>query len=506
MDEIIIIDSFSTDKTLEYIKELDVNKKITVIQKKWENDYAKQRNFYLEYIKKNIFPKHRNDLYYLRVDADEVYLDGWLEKAKEVIEENPDYTGLRGNFYSLTQDYNHLDTKQPTESRVSLFKYAPDLIYTKTLHEWPIHSFSKLPFYGNPRDDKGMGIHYMPGYQYLHYSWCDPVRCFQKAKNYTKIYVEQGTETKEHLANMTPTKDSWWWDKKSDIKYKGKLPAVFTKFGLLEGQENPEEQDSATKISVYTIVKNAVKFDYPIIEAIRSILPIADEVVVNLGDSDDGTQGLLHKAFDGTDKVKFFNSVWEGRDKGTLFLRNQSNITKDRCKNEICLYLQADEVYNEEDYDEILATAKLLSERQDLVGVTFKWLHFDGIPTYVNKNSYPVEVRLIKKNALESIGDAQSMGLIDAGLLNVMALPTRLWNSKARVYHYGWLRKPEKMLAKLQSFDGFYHNDQEMILMHGKDNEKFPDGRYDYGKKIPNFFENHPYVMYNRIRRYERNS
>ena len=37
------------------------------------------------------------------------------------------------------------------------------------------------------------------------------------------------------------------------------------------------------KVSGFTICKNIVKFDYPIMEAIRSALPMVDEFVVNVG-------------------------------------------------------------------------------------------------------------------------------------------------------------------------------------------------------------------------------
>ncbi len=506
VDQIIFVDAFSEDKTLEYVREIDVDNKITIIQNKWPDNYAKQRNIYLDYIKKNIYPKHRNDLYYLRVDADEVYMDGWLGKAREVISENPDYEGFRGNFYSFTQDYNSLDTKQPVESRVSLFKYSPDLQYSKELHEWPIRTSSNIPAYGNPFDDKNLGIYYMPGIQYLHYSWCDPIRCFQKAKNYTKVYVKQGTETQDHLDNMTPTKDSFWWDKKSDIKYKGKLPSVFQKYGLLEGQENPEElENDKPKISVYTFIKNAIRFDYPAVEAIRSILPIADEVIVNLGDSDDGTQGLLHKVFDGVEKVKFFDSIWETREKGTLFLRNQSNLAKDKCKNELALYLQSDEIYSEEDHDKILSAAKVLSERQDLVGATFSWRHFDGDFGSLNPDSYPAEVRLIKKDQLESIGDAQSMGLLAANKNNVMAFKDLLLETDVRVFHVGWSREPKKMLDKLKNFDSFYHDDNWLKEQYKDQDVKHPNGCYNYGsrdKHIENK-DNLPYVLFPRVKKFE---
>jgi hypothetical protein len=45
------------------------------------------------------------------------------------------------------------------------------------------------------------------------------------------------------------------------------------------------------QISGFTFVRNAIKYDYPIVEAVRSILPLCDEVVVAVGDSDDDTLG-----------------------------------------------------------------------------------------------------------------------------------------------------------------------------------------------------------------------
>ena len=47
------------------------------------------------------------------------------------------------------------------------------------------------------------------------------------------------------------------------------------------------------KITGVTIIKDAIKNDYPIVEAITSILPLVDEMVVSIGQSDDGTEDLI---------------------------------------------------------------------------------------------------------------------------------------------------------------------------------------------------------------------
>ena len=43
------------------------------------------------------------------------------------------------------------------------------------------------------------------------------------------------------------------------------------------------------KISAFTFIRNGTIFGFPYSESIRSVLPIVDEFVVNVGDSDDDT-------------------------------------------------------------------------------------------------------------------------------------------------------------------------------------------------------------------------
>ena len=47
------------------------------------------------------------------------------------------------------------------------------------------------------------------------------------------------------------------------------------------------------KVAGFTFIKNALIYDYPIVEAIQSILPLCDEVVVAVGKSEDKTLELI---------------------------------------------------------------------------------------------------------------------------------------------------------------------------------------------------------------------
>ena len=102
------------------------------------------------------------------------------------------------------------------------------------------------------------------------------------------------------------------------------------------------------KISGFTFVKNAMKYDYPVVESIRSLLPLVDEMVIDLGDSEDDTEGLI-KAI-GSDKMKMFHSVWDKNlREGGKVLAVETDKAMDAVSPDAdwLFYIQADEVIHE---------------------------------------------------------------------------------------------------------------------------------------------------------------
>ena len=63
------------------------------------------------------------------------------------------------------------------------------------------------------------------------------------------------------------------------------------------------------KVTGFTFIKNALTYDYPIVEAIKSILPICNDFVVAVGKSDDETLKLI-KSID-KDKIKIIETEWD---------------------------------------------------------------------------------------------------------------------------------------------------------------------------------------------------
>ena len=63
------------------------------------------------------------------------------------------------------------------------------------------------------------------------------------------------------------------------------------------------------KVVGFSFIRNAVKFDYPIVESITSILPICDEFIIALGNSDDNTEDLI-KSID-SNKIRIIHTTWD---------------------------------------------------------------------------------------------------------------------------------------------------------------------------------------------------
>ena len=47
------------------------------------------------------------------------------------------------------------------------------------------------------------------------------------------------------------------------------------------------------KVSAFTFIKNGQVLGYPFLQSIKSVLPIVDEFVINVGESEDDTLALI---------------------------------------------------------------------------------------------------------------------------------------------------------------------------------------------------------------------
>ena len=211
------------------------------------------------------------------------------------------------------------------------------------------------------------------------------------------------------------------------------------------------------KVSGFTIARNAIKLGYPIEESLRSLLPLVDELVVAVGDSEDATWELV--AGIGDPKLKPFRTTWDiTKREGGAVLAEQTNLALARCTGDWAVYLQTDELLHE---DEIKGIRSRLEQHLNspIEGLSFSYLHFYGSYRTVQDNWcrwYWREVRAVKTGrGIVSVGDAAGFKIELNGRLRRLIRA----DSGAHVYHYGWARPPAVMSEKRQHVQGFYQGD-----------------------------------------------
>lgn len=253
------------------------------------------------------------------------------------------------------------------------------------------------------------------------------------------------------------------------------------------------------KVSGFTILRHGEKFDYPFLESLRSLLPLVDELVINVGLGEDGTLDRLIRFAEeeGGGKIILFESHWPLDDpekrRGGQILSEQTNLALDRCSGDWCIYLQADEVLHEQDFPEIRRTMEENLHDPDVHGLLFRYVHFYGSFDVVrnSRGAYRREVRIIKRESgARSIGDAQSFRLQNGAKPNVVLM-------KAAIYHYGWVRPPEVMKEKTFFMDTLYHGAKTPDKGATSTGENY---RYKKIWGLYPFRQTHPKFMLDRIR------
>ncbi|HOY31372.1 MAG TPA: hypothetical protein PKW80_05800 [Bacteroidales bacterium] len=247
------------------------------------------------------------------------------------------------------------------------------------------------------------------------------------------------------------------------------------------------------KVSGFTFIKNALIYDYPVVEAIRSVLPLCDVFVVAVGKSDDNTCQLINNI--DKSKIKIIETVWDEtlREGGKVLARETDKAFAEiPGDSDWAFYIQGDEVIHEKYYDMIRQGLQKYKDQQQVDGLLFKYKHFYGSYDYVGASPrwYRNEVRIIRNDrTIYSFRDAQGFRKGDNQLLRVKPLD-------AYIYHYGWVKEPVAMQRKQENFNKLWHDDN-WIERHIEKTEKF-----DYSKNpdylVP-FTETHPRVMEDRI-------
>lgn len=257
------------------------------------------------------------------------------------------------------------------------------------------------------------------------------------------------------------------------------------------------------KISGFTMGKNAHKLYYPMRYSIESILPIVDEFVVVLGDSDADDRTREEVLAIGSDKIRIIDTVWdiEKFPRG-MEHAHQTDLAKEACTGDWLFYLQSDEVVHEKDLEAIQSRCRELQDDFEVEGLLFRYLHFWGDYDHLQDNHcwYRHEIRIIRNDpVIHSWESAQSFRKIPGfdGLHYRQQEGTyklRVAEVDADIYHYGWVRPPSVMQKKIKAFQTNHRGEQKVKEMEA---EHYYDRQFDYGNlsALTRFRGSHPAVM-----------
>jgi len=245
------------------------------------------------------------------------------------------------------------------------------------------------------------------------------------------------------------------------------------------------------KVTGFTFIRNAVKNDYQVVEAITSILPLCDEFIVAVGNSEDGTRELVTGI--GSAKIKIIDTVWDDtlKEGGKVFgLETNKALDAVMADTDWAFYIQGDEVIHEKYLPLLKKEMEDNLNDPEIEGLLLKYIHFYGSYDYYGdtRRWYRREIRVIKNiKGMRSYKDAQGFRLNDEKIKVKLV--------DAYVYHYGWARPPEGLTNKGRNYNKYYHDDDW--------NKKYMTETYefDYGNadRIKQFKGTHPAVMLNRI-------
>jgi len=261
------------------------------------------------------------------------------------------------------------------------------------------------------------------------------------------------------------------------------------------------------KVSGFMFIRNAVQYDYPVLESIQSVLPLCDEFIINECSSYDDTLKLLATLND--PKIRIIHSDWDLSGKRSCNnFSTHTNRALDECTGDWRIYMQADEVWHEKDHNLIRSTMDRYVDDVRIKAIALNWKHFWGGYWKLKPKdaAYPTEVRIIKNDPrIRSYGDAQGFNYGSQGMNIDKPASGHTHLADAYVYHYGWSRDPVTMFKKAKDFDEYYHPKAQCADRRKEWEQTDPDALiFNYGDwgmdfGSPGDYHLHPAVMKHRI-------
>ena len=215
------------------------------------------------------------------------------------------------------------------------------------------------------------------------------------------------------------------------------------------------------KISAFTFIKNGQILGYPFLQSIQSILPIVDEFIINVGESEDETLKIIQSIKD--KKIRIIESKWNDsmKDRGYVY-GQQKMIAQFNCTGDWAFYIEGDEVYHEEDLKQIKKSMEthLNDSNVEALVVNFKHFYGNANTTLNSPGWYRSEARIIKNSVRSYAPDGLFWLVLDS---NKKGRYPRAKKIGVTCYHYGWVRSEKQMNLKSSKVQKYWGGDPVII-------------------------------------------
>ena len=194
------------------------------------------------------------------------------------------------------------------------------------------------------------------------------------------------------------------------------------------------------KISIYTYLRNGLFLDYHAVQMLKHHLPLADEIIVNEGFSDDGTYEAIK---DIDPKVRIFRRHWDDVPPGETWWGVLSDEAREKCTGDWCIKLDADEFIPEWEFDRI--RQMLGRAERDLFPIRFKnfYANYRVLHARPERTMWPAWKFAIHRNlpTVHAVGDGSSV-----------KIGSEAWDDVApdavELHHFGAVRHPARLRQK----------------------------------------------------------
>ena len=242
------------------------------------------------------------------------------------------------------------------------------------------------------------------------------------------------------------------------------------------------------KVSAFTFIKNGGILGYPFIQSIKSILPIVDEFVINVGSGEDNTLEVIQAIND--PKIRIIQSCWNDNMKNRGYVYGQQKmVAQFNCTGDWAFYIEGDEIYHENDLDRIYMSMKENLDNPEVEALIFDFYHFYG-----NANSYldspgwyRSEARIIKNSLRTYAPDGLFWLVLDS---NKTGRYPKAKHTGAKCYHYGWVRSEAQMNLKSKKVQKYWGGEANKIDYSKMDQSIIKEFKGSHPKIIQDWIPN----------------